>query len=202
MADPEQVTAAVARNVRAHRLKRNLTLDVLAARAGVSKGMLVQVEQGRTNPSIATLSRLANGLGVAVARLVEVAEVPAIRLVEAPDAVTLWRGMEGSTAKLMVGSDPPHHVELWDWNIAVGDGYVAEAHQLGTRELLFVVEGTLALSVEGQVQHANAGDAVLFSGDRAHEYHNGGNGHLHFVMFVTEADLQASEGEDASEPGG
>jgi transcriptional regulator with XRE-family HTH domain len=200
MADPEQVTAAVARNVRAYRLNRSWTLDVLAARAGVSKGMLVQIEQGRTNPSIATLCRLADGLGVALARLVEVAEVPAIRLVEAPDAVTLWRGREGSSAKLMVGSDPPHHVELWDWRIAVGDGYVAEAHPLGTRELLFVVEGTLALGVEGQVKHASSGDAVLFSGDRPHAYHNGGDTPLHFVMFVTADNL--SSGRDVLEPDG
>lgn len=200
MADPEQVTAAVARNVRAYRIHRSWTLDVLAARASVSKGMLVQIEQGRTNPSIATLCRLADGLGVPLARLVEVAEVPAIRVVKAPDAVTLWRGEEGSTAKLMVGSDPPHHVELWDWHVAVGDGYVAEAHPLGTRELLFVIEGTLALVVEGQAQHASTGDAVLFSGDRAHEYHNGGNEPLRFVMFVTAENL--SSGEAGSEPHG
>jgi transcriptional regulator with XRE-family HTH domain len=185
VAQPDQVTAAVARNVRAYRIKRKWTLDVLAARAGVSKGMLVQVEQGRTNPSIATLCRLADGLGVPLPRLVEVAEVPAIRIVAASDAVTPWQGREGSSAKLMVGSHPPNHVELWDWRVAVGDGYVAEPHPLGTRELLFVVTGTLALGVEGHIERATAGEAVLFSGDRAHEYHNGGNDPLHFVMFVT-----------------
>ncbi len=198
MADPEQVTAAVARNVRAYRISRNWTLEVLAARAGVSKGMLVQVEQGRTNPSIATLCRLADGLGVTLTRLVEVAEEPAIRLVRAADAVTLWHGMEGSRAKLMVGSDPPDNVELWEWHIAVGDGYVGDAHGLGTRELLFVVAGTLALGVEGHVEHAHAGDAVLFSADRAHEYRNGGTEPLHFLMFVIANDVPA--GEEARDP--
>lgn len=185
MADPEQVTAAVARNVRAHRLIRNLTLEMLATRAGVSKGMLVQVEQGRTNPSIATLCRLADGLGVALTGLVEVTEGPAFRIVKAPEAATLWRSMEGSSAKLMLGSDPPSHVELWDWHIAVDDGYVTDAHGLGTRERLFVVTGTLALGVDGHVQHVHSGDAVVFSADRPHEYRNGGKDFLHFVMLIT-----------------
>ena len=185
MADPEQVTAAVARNVRAHRMRRNWTLEKLAARAGVSKGMLVQVELGRTNPSIATLCRLADGLGVALTGLVEVTEGPPFRIVKAPEATILWRSVEGSSAKLMLGSNPPSQVELWDWHIAVEDGYVADAHGLGTRERLFVVTGTLALGVEGHVQHVHSGDAVVFSADRPHEYRNGGNDFLHFVMLVT-----------------
>ena len=60
MTDPtlkETVTDAVARNVREARLERGWTLEQLATRSGVSKGMVVQIEQARTNPSIGTLSK-------------------------------------------------------------------------------------------------------------------------------------------------
>ena len=39
--------------------ERRWTLEQLAARSGVSKGMVVQIEQGRTHPSIGTQSKVA-----------------------------------------------------------------------------------------------------------------------------------------------
>ncbi|MEU8248015.1 helix-turn-helix transcriptional regulator [Nonomuraea sp. NPDC048916] len=58
----------------------------------MSRGMLVQVEQARTNPSVSTLTRIASALGVTVARLVEVADVPVVRIVEQADVVTFDQG--------------------------------------------------------------------------------------------------------------
>ena len=112
MPEPDDVNAAVGRNVRNHRTRLAWTLDDLAARSGVSKGMLSQVEQARTNPSVATICRLATALGVSVASLVEAPEVPSARVVRADEAVTLWVGShKGSTARLMVGSGTSQQVE-------------------------------------------------------------------------------------------
>src|SRR5258706_14585950 len=90
--DPGEVGAAVARNLADFRRRRGLSLEQLAQRSGVSKGMLVQIEQGRTNPSIATLCRVANALGVAVAPFVGVGEAPTVRLARARQAPGPWRG--------------------------------------------------------------------------------------------------------------
>ncbi len=195
MNDPDAVAAAVARNVHALRMRRSWTLDVLAARSGVSKGMLVQIEQGRTNPSIGTICRVANALGVAVPRLVEVAEAPPVRVVRAAEAAELWRGDAGSVARLLIGSDGPDLVEMWDWRIAHGDGYDGEAHAPGTREILYVLEGTLTLSLgagpRGVAHLVRAGDAVLFRADRPHRYANEGRRPLRFIMVVTEPPVES-----------
>src|SRR4029453_4571469 len=95
MPDPEVVTAAVGRNVRDERSRLGWTLDELAGRSGVSKGMLIQVEQARTNPGVATLCRLATALGTSVADLVEAAEKPATRVVRADAGIVLGRGQRG-----------------------------------------------------------------------------------------------------------
>src|SRR5437868_2103715 len=126
MNDPEAVAAAIARNVHALRARRGWTLDRLAQRSGVSKGMLVQIEQERTNPSVATLCRVANALGVTIPRLVEMAETPPVRLVRASEAAELWHGERGSVGKLLVGWDAPDPTEIWDWQLAPGDGYDGE----------------------------------------------------------------------------
>ncbi|GAA4223438.1 transcriptional regulator with XRE-family HTH domain [Streptosporangium album] len=183
--DPETITAAVANNVRAQRAHRQMTLDELAARSGVSRGMLVQVEQGRTNPSINTLTRIADALGVTVARMVEVSDTPVVRVVHAADVVTFPHG-EASSARLLVGTDAPAILELWDWRLAPGEHHDGDAHPPGTREMLTVLEGELTLSVYGASHVVRVDDAVVFSADRPHKYANHGDVPLRFTMVVTE----------------
>ncbi|PRX58298.1 XRE family transcriptional regulator [Nonomuraea fuscirosea] len=178
------ITQAIASNVRAQRAHRGLTLDALAARSGVSRGMLVQVEQGRTNPSVSTLTRIASALGVTVARLVEVSDVPVVRVVDKADVVTFDQG--DVRARLLVGADVPMILELWDWRLAPGEHHDGDAHPPGTREMLTVLAGELTLTVYGKSYLIGEDDAVLFTADRPHVYANRGERDLRFVMVVAE----------------
>jgi len=65
----DETLAALARTVRAARQRKRWTLNALASRSGLSKGMLLQIESARTNPSIGTLIRIANAFGVSVWQL-------------------------------------------------------------------------------------------------------------------------------------
>ncbi len=71
MADLDLLTRSLARNVKRWRTERGFTLDMLAARAGVSRGMLIQIEQARTNPSIGTIVKIGDALGVSVPTLLD-----------------------------------------------------------------------------------------------------------------------------------
>ena len=116
--DADAVADAIARNTRQLRTTRGWSLDQLATRSGVSKGMLVQIEQARTNPSIGTLCRVADAFGVTLAQLVELADESSVRVVDAAEVVRLWSGSEGSGGDLLVGTDRNEHVELWRWHLA------------------------------------------------------------------------------------
>ncbi|HEX4815549.1 MAG TPA: XRE family transcriptional regulator [Nonomuraea sp.] len=184
MEDPELINQAVANNVRFQRSHRGLTLDQLAARSGVSRGMLVQVEQGRTNPSVSTLTRIASALGVTVARLVEVSDVPMVRIVDKADVVTFHQG--DVRARLLVGADTPMILELWDWRLAPGQHHDGDAHPPGTREMVTVLQGELTLTVYGKSHVIGTDDAVLFTADRPHRYANRGDRELRLIMVVAE----------------
>ena len=189
MPEPDDVNAAVGRNVRGHRTRLAWTLEDLAARAGVSKGMLLQVEQARTNPSVATICRLATALGVSVASLVEAPEGPSVRVVRADEGVTLWTGgNKDSAARLMVGSGTSQQVELWDVRMVPGDGFSSEGHPTGTRELLLVIEGELTLELDGTPHLVGAGDAIAFVADRPHAYRNRGDALLRYSLSVIHRD--------------
>jgi transcriptional regulator with XRE-family HTH domain len=59
----------VAREVRAQREARGLSLSAAAARAGVSRTILATIEAGAGNPSLETLSRIAGALDITVGAL-------------------------------------------------------------------------------------------------------------------------------------
>jgi len=80
MSDPPGITGAVARTLQALRTERGWSLDQLVVRSGVSKGVLVALEQGRSNPSLGTLARISDAFGVPVTRLVEVSDEPGVPL--------------------------------------------------------------------------------------------------------------------------
>jgi len=187
MNDPRRIEAALARNLRDWRARRGWSQAELAARAGLSKGMLVQVEQAQTNPSIATLCKLANALGVALPRLVEVEDEPVVRKVTAGDVAWLWRGKaRDSAAGLVAGIDTPMPVELWEWTIGARDAYEAMAHPAGTREFIQVLEGDATVTVDGVQVAVGRGECVVFRADRPHTYASAGGRRTRFVMVVVE----------------
>jgi transcriptional regulator with XRE-family HTH domain len=188
------INSRVAHNLRLVRSARDLTLDQLAKKSGVSKGMLVQIEQGRTNPSVATLCRIANALGVTVSRFVETAPEPAARLIPASQAIELWRGPRGSSGRLLVGFDSPSLMEVWDWDLVPGEWYDGLAHPKGTREVLYIQKGELTLSTEGDRHKAKTSDILMFQADRPHRYANEGAARLRFLMVVTEPSPTAGMG--------
>src|ERR1700728_4854321 len=115
MTDPPDISGAVARALQALRTERGWSLDQLAVRSGVSKGVLVAVEQGRSNPSLGTLARISDAFGVPVTRLVEISDEPTVRISGIDSARVLWHGPAGGTGTIIAATDPPWAIELSRW---------------------------------------------------------------------------------------
>lgn len=201
MRGPEEVAGSLAANLRRLRANRGWSLEAVAERAEVSKNTVIQVEQGRANPSIATLCRLADALGVGVASLIEAPASPRVTVRRADDTPVLWASEAGSRALFCLGTDPPDVVELWDWTLAPGEGFDGEAHPPGTVELLLVLDGHLALRVGTGEHHLDAGDSVLFEAEVPHRYENGGTEPCRFVLSVLQpSGPNAPRGPQAASP--
>jgi len=172
--------------IRARREERRLSLDRLAARSQVSKGMLVHIESGRANPSIATLCKVAAALGASVADLVQASGQQPAEVLPAAAPRLLWRGPKGGTATLLVGSGGPDMLELWTWTLRAGERYEAAAHPDGTQELLHVEQGSLGLAF-GDVRYViPAGGSAVAHTDRPHAYAAEGRRPVRFTMVVAE----------------
>ena len=184
MASPEDTADALARNLRRLRAERGLTLDQRAKRAGISRSMLIQVEQKRVNPTLATLVRLAQALDVGLAELVELGGQRRVRVIAPGDVAELWASPGGGSGRLLVGSDQLDHIELWDWRLEPGDVHEAEAHLAGTAEIIHVLDGDLTLEVDGESYAAAAGESIVFAADADHSYAASGRRPLRAIMIV------------------
>lgn len=186
VADVERVSATVSQNLKLFRKQNGLTLDELSRKSGVSKGMLVEIEKGSANPSIATLCRAATALGVSVADFVGVAVNAPVRIVPPEDASVLWRGPKGGSATLLVGTHGPDEIELWRWTLFPGEVFESPGHSPGTLELLNVETGALTLKLADSEHLVQAGSSVLARTEEKHAYMNCGKKELRFVMTVAE----------------
>jgi transcriptional regulator with XRE-family HTH domain len=166
------VARAIGGRVRQGRHSRGWTLDQLAKRSGVSRRMLVGIEQGSANPSIATLLLIGDALGIGLPALVDMDRPPGLRITRAGTAPVLWRGTLGGQAMLVAGTEPPHVIELWDWTLGPGESHCSPAHAAGTRELLLVLDGQVELRVDQHADVLATGDSVTFAGDLPHGYVN------------------------------
>jgi len=184
--DAAALASVIGSRVRHERTERGWTLDRLAETAGVSRRMVVNVEQGAVNPSIGTLLRLSDALGVGLPALVEPPQQERAKVTRTGDGAVLWTSSTGGRAVLVAGTEPPDVVELWEWTLAPGDEHASEAHSKGTRELLQVHDGTLVITVADESFTLAAGDALAFRGDEAHSYANPGEILTSFSLTVYE----------------
>jgi transcriptional regulator with XRE-family HTH domain len=185
-AGANSISQAIGGRVRQGRGSRGWTLDQLAERSGVSRRMLVSIEQGSANPSIATLLRISDALGIGLPALVDMDRSTTLRVTRADTAPVLWRGKAGGQAVLVAGTDPPDVTELWDWTLGPGERHSSEAHTAGTRELLLVLNGRLDLTVGQRAEVLATGDSASFAGDLPHEYGNTGPATARFALTVFE----------------
>ncbi|MFJ2744609.1 XRE family transcriptional regulator [Streptomyces sp. NPDC087440] len=185
MSDLDQLTQSLARNLKRWRGERGFTLDALAARAGVSRGMIIQIEQARTNPSVGTTVKLADALGISITTLLDEEQTTRVRLVTPEQAVRMWSTGAGGHATLHVGTENAGPLELWSWLLMPGDSRTSDAHPPGTVELLRVTHGELTLVVDGTVHPVPAGTSVTFEGDVTHTYRNDGPAPMEMTMAVS-----------------
>ena len=114
---------AIGARVRQVRQSRRWTLDQLAEVAGVSRRMVVNVEQGAANPSVGTLLRISDALGVGLPALVEPPQPKPVKVTRRGEGAVLWSGEAGGRGVLVAGTEPPDVVELWDWTLGPGDAH-------------------------------------------------------------------------------
>lgn len=177
------------RKIRDLRLRRGLTVQRLAWAAGLSKGFISQLENGRTSPSLATLQRLARALEISVAYLV-VEEEQAPFVMRAGERPQVPVGSNGSRAE-MLSATPKRNLDLWIVELPPGGSGNRERSFHHGEEVLVCLEGTVALTYGDQRIVLEAGDSCHFDGRVPHAADNCGEETARVLIAMTPATFES-----------
>lgn len=167
--------AALGDRIRLERLRRKLSLEVLAAQAGVSRSMLSDVERGAKVPSVLVLDRIATGLGTSIARLLGEERTSAV-IVLRRDEQDVAIDPVGWERRILSPVLPGVEFEFMRTTINPGvDAGVFSPHASGSLEWVAIERGTLRLTINGTPYTLDAGDSIYYDGDCWHGFMNPGD---------------------------
>jgi transcriptional regulator with XRE-family HTH domain len=180
-----ELATTVGRNLRRLRTRRGYSLERLAKLSGVSRGMLGQIELGRSAPTIGLLWKIATALDVTFATLTASDAAGGTALLRLQQAKILSSSQGRFTSRALFPFDGERRVEFYELRIAPGHEEMALAHAPGTMENLTVSQGRLEL-FDGEDSHLlEAGDAILFEAGRPHRYRNPGSVEAVLYLVMT-----------------
>ncbi|MEP4037117.1 cupin domain-containing protein, partial [Pseudophaeobacter sp.] len=166
--DNDGTTDAWTRNKIGERLRqrgkvRGASLKVVAARAGVSIGLLSQIERGLTMPSVRSLGSICTALEMPVSWLFEAegkSDEP--HVVRAHQRRSLDLGDKGMRKELMT-PDEMTGIQMMRLIIQPGGstGETAYCHESGSK-CGTVLIGALGLEIDGETVVLNPGDSFAF----------------------------------------
>lgn len=188
------LTRVVAANLRKLRTKRGLSLERLARASGVSRGMLGQIELGKSTPTINVVWKIARALNVSFSTLITDPGASLPTVLRASTARILTSHDGAFVSRALFPFDEPRDVEFYELRLAPASVERAEPHPPGTKENLVVVDGSLSVVIGGDRHRLVAGDAILFDADVPHEYWNEGDRMLRMFLVMTYASREPASG--------
>ena len=175
---------SIGQRIRAVRTLRGLSSRELAQAAGVSRGLISQIELDRANPSIDTLRRIATSLDSPIASFFDEGQTNGV-VVRRNERKTLNVPRSGLTYQLLT-PDLNRQIEFIMIELEPGEGG-GSRQPFGHpgEEAALVLEGQLHVWI-GEEEHVlDAGDSISFNSGLPHRVANLGKKRVALVSAIT-----------------
>jgi len=189
----EAISVDVGNRLRQLREERKVSMRALAQKSGLSANALSMIERGKASPSVSTLYKLADAMGVPItdffsaeASRQKVVFLKADERTRLPFLRGLWEGLGGEK---FTGRVMPFMLTLEN-GASSGPGSVVHTGH----EFVFCVRGKLEYLVENQTYILETGDSLLFEARLKHRWRNPGG-------TVTNALIIISDYVESDQPG-
>jgi transcriptional regulator with XRE-family HTH domain len=170
--------------LRTLRLERGISVRTLAKRVGFSASFISQIEKGQVSPSIGSLERIGEVLGIALVGFFNVESSdtnPIVRLKERQNLSSSW-----SQASIEALGPMGGHNKLDAVMITLLPGGRSGKHpsaHLG-EEFALIFEGRVTLTLGSETHKLQRGDAVTFSSNTPHLWENN-NSRIARIVIVS-----------------
>ncbi|MBI5839424.1 MAG: helix-turn-helix domain-containing protein [Chloroflexi bacterium] len=180
----EALSVDVGGRLRELRESRGISMRTLATRSGLSANALSMIERGKTSPSVSTLYKLADALGVAITAFFgpesDKKQVIFLKADERP-RMNFSRGMfEGLGGENFIGRVMPFLLTLEGGSSSGPHDMVHTGH-----EFVFCLRGQLEYKVEREVFLLTSGDSLLFASQLKHRWRNTGNTVANALIIIS-----------------
>lgn len=166
----------LASRIKAARLGRGYTLDRVAELSGLGKGMLSKVENFRVTPSLPTLVKLCEALGLRLSELVDGLDArPKLSIIRADDRREVERDRDQSDIRYfsLAHGRADRNMDPFELEIPPHGGR-REAMPHEGEEFMLILEGEVGFEFDGEVHHLVRGDSAYFDAEIEHRVFNRG----------------------------
>ncbi len=170
--------------LKAVRTSRNLSQRELARKSGVTNGLISQIEQNHSSPSVASLKRILDAIPMTLSEFFS-PETPAEKKIfyaadelrELNPERVFPRSSNASTAVSLrqVGAAGAHTLQMLHERYAPGADTGKELYSHEAEEAGIVVAGRIELTVVDETRCLGPGDAYIFDSSLPHRFHNTGS---------------------------
>ncbi len=175
-------TGSIGDNLRKLRRAKQLTLKQVTEISGVSVALLSQIEREKANPSVNTLKKLADTLGVSVGYFFDeggdatfITRANARRVLEMGGGITYHLLSQKTAPTLEV------LLNVFNEGATTGD----EVYSHPGEECGIVLKGTLQVELAGRTFILEEGDSISFSSSLPHKLSNLGPGQAEAIWINT-----------------
>jgi transcriptional regulator with XRE-family HTH domain len=164
----------IAARVRQLRAARDLSLEALADRSGVSRSMISLIERGETNATAVVLEKLAAALGITLAGLFEPPPAAAAPLVRKAEQA-VWRDPDSGYVRRNVspsGTLTPIQIVGVDFPAGAHVAYETGRRERAAHQQVWVLEGEIDVTVGTEQHSLQEGDCLAFVLDRPTAFRN------------------------------
>jgi transcriptional regulator with XRE-family HTH domain len=176
----------IGKNILTLRKRINLSLDGLSDMCGVSKAMLSKVEQGKVNPTLAVLWKIARGLGVDFSTLLGTNEGERIFSVYKKGfGISIQNPDKTVTLNALTPPQMVDELEMYWIDLKPNGVLNSEAHFSFTEEFVTVISGEVEISAGDRIVQLQKGDSVRYSADVKHTISelSGKGSELHMTVY-------------------
>jgi transcriptional regulator with XRE-family HTH domain len=167
----EAASVDVASRLRELREGQGISMRTLATRSGLSANALSMIERGKTSPSVSTLYKLADALGVSITAFFGTeSEKKQVVFLKSDERtrMSFTRGVfEALGGENFTGRVEPFMLTMESGATCGPHDIVHSGH-----EFVFCLRGQLDYFVEKDVFHLEAGDSLLFASKLRHRWRN------------------------------
>jgi len=169
----DAVSVDVGSRLRELREARGISMRALATKSGLSANALSMIERGKTSPSVSTLYKLADALGVSITSFFGVQnEKHQIVFMRSDERtrIPFVRGVfEGLGGEKFMGRVEPFVLTL---ESGANSGLHSMTHT--GHEFVFCLRGEIEYTVEKKIFQMSPGDSLLFAAQLKHKWKNPG----------------------------